>query len=436
MVRRKTLSPAVLVGLKAGHWKRKTGPDPYQVLIKTQYNRRGPKEFHHPPSSPPPATNLNGPGVVLPLRPQTQNFRDITLLNTKNNAYKYRFGGFSPRTEFVCNQDLPFYLGFMQKESPKISDMLNETIDLVIEVRDVRAPFTSSNFYITDNIPSRVPRIILLNKADLIEPRFAKAARNVLTTAGNTCFLTHGHDRSAARIIREWIFENCFPHWTTIGRRVMVIGLPNVGKSSFVNSMRTEAALLGEALGHVGRLALTKDVYKEKLSLVAAEPTTTRHVLPFKITHDPRLYLYDTPGIMLPRLRDKEAAVKLACINIIPARVGDIRYVADYLLYRLNQANCFDYVDEFFLDRPTNNVIELADRIWAILHADQRIVPPRATYAYETFLHRFAVGRLGRIPLDYIPAASDLAYRGELNISEPPGPWGPSQYPEPLQGIS
>lgn len=43
---------------------------------------------------------------------------------------------------------------------------------------------------------------------------------------------------------------------------------------------------------------------KEKLSRVTAEPTTTRHVLPFKITHDPKLYMYDTPGIMLPRSVD------------------------------------------------------------------------------------------------------------------------------------
>lgn len=52
--------------------------------------------------------------------------------------------------------------------------MLRESIDLVIEVRDVRVPFSSSNFFVTDNIPDRVPRIILLNKADLVESYYAK----------------------------------------------------------------------------------------------------------------------------------------------------------------------------------------------------------------------------------------------------------------------
>lgn len=140
-------------------------------------------------------------------------------------------------------------------------------------------------------------------------------------------------------------------------------------------------------------------------------------------------------------MKDREEGLKLACLNVVPPHVPGFRYVADYLLYRLNNMGCFDYVNEFFLDGPTNDVtkvmknsspifVQLSAQIWKIMAAESTLGSQGdrgsasqlfdelddLISAYEHFLSRFWKGHLGRICLDEVPDVAELAYRAELCI--------------------
>ncbi|KAG8434927.1 hypothetical protein GDO86_013044 [Hymenochirus boettgeri] len=101
---------------------------------------------------------------------------------------------------------------------------------------------------------------------------------------------------------------------------IMVIGVPNVGKSSLINALR--------------RLHLRKG----KASRVGGEPGITRAVLTrIQVSESPLLYLFDTPGVLSPRIESVETGMKLAlCGTILDHLVGE-DIMANYLLYTLNQ---------------------------------------------------------------------------------------------------
>ncbi|KAG1240994.1 hypothetical protein G6F68_017119 [Rhizopus microsporus] len=119
----------------------------------------------------------------------------------------------------------------------------------------------------------------------------------------------------------------------------MVVGMPNVGKSSLINALR-----------RVG-------VGKGKAAITGAQPGVTRTVIgTVKVLEDPTVYLIDTPGVMVPHIDDPVRSLKVALTGGIRDHLSDEQVMADYLLYRLNQFGSHGYVDWFRLGQPTNDL--------------------------------------------------------------------------------
>merc|ERR1711860_203987 len=99
---------------------------------------------------------------------------------------------------------------------------------------------------------------------------------------------------------------------------------------------------------------------KGRASIVGNKPGVTRAVLQ-KVTvcGDPLIYLVDTPGILIPNIKDVHVGMKLALCNTISEKQIGEQFIADYLLFTLNKLRNFSYVDEFGLQDPTDDIRQL-----------------------------------------------------------------------------
>ncbi|KAF2985442.1 hypothetical protein EK904_005899, partial [Melospiza melodia maxima] len=175
---------------------------------------------------------------------------------------------------------------------------------------------------------------------------------------------------------------------------ILVIGVPNVGKSSLINSLR--------------RLHLKKG----KATAVGGEPGITKAVLSrIQVCEKPRMYLVDTPGVLPPRLGDVETGMKLALCGAIRDHLVGEDVMADYLLYTLNKQQQFRYVQHYGLGQPCDHIEPLLKHVALSQGRTQKVKVLTGTgnvnmmmlnypaAAYE-FLRDFRAGRLGRVTLD------------------------------------
>ncbi|NXK02225.1 MTG1 GTPase, partial [Herpetotheres cachinnans] len=175
---------------------------------------------------------------------------------------------------------------------------------------------------------------------------------------------------------------------------ILVIGVPNVGKSSLINSLR--------------RLHLKKG----KATAVGGEPGITKAVLTrIQVCEKPLMYLVDTPGVLPPKLGDVETGMKLALCGAIRDHLVGEDIMADYLLYTLNKWQQFGYVQRYGLAEACDNIELVLRRVALAQGRTQKVKVLTGTgnvnvtmlnypaAAYE-FLRDFRAGRLGRVTLD------------------------------------
>ncbi|KAF0305345.1 Mitochondrial GTPase 1 [Amphibalanus amphitrite] len=179
-------------------------------------------------------------------------------------------------------------------------------VDAVIEVHDARVPLSGRNARIAQALAAR-PR-----PADQADAGLRGVARALAA-------LIAGQERAARADAREF---NC-----------MVVGVPNVGKSSLINALRSV---------HLRRAAATP---------VGTRAGVTRSVLTrIKVSARPLIYVRDTPGVLEPRLEGAEAGLRLALCAAMQDHLVGPRLLADYLLYWMNRRANHAYVP--YMARP------------------------------------------------------------------------------------
>ncbi|NXO04832.1 MTG1 GTPase, partial [Rhinopomastus cyanomelas] len=235
------------------------------------------------------------------------------------------------------------------------------------------------------------PHILVLNKMDLADPRRQLVSTQVhsLVTALLCASL------QIIPLVTKLVDNSPRYHRAeSTEYSILVIGVPNVGKSSLINSLR--------------RLHLKKG----KATAVGGEPGITKAVLTrIQVSEKPLVYLVDTPGVLPPKLGDMEMGMKLALCGTIRDHLVGEDIMADYLLYTLNKQQHFRYVHRYGLAEACDDIQTVLRHVALAQGKTQKVKVLTGTgnvnvtvlnytaAAYE-FLRDFRAGNLGKVTLD------------------------------------
>jgi ribosome biogenesis GTPase A len=207
---------------------------------------------------------------------------------------------------------IQWFPGHMNKARRAIKDLLPD-IDIVIELLDARAPFASMNPLIQDLIKSK-RKIRLLNKSDLADKKTTALWLEYFRSQSNTLAITGCMNDKAQR---NQIISHCrrmVPERNSFEKplRVMITGIPNVGKSTLINQLINKKS------------AKTGDI-----------PAVTKANQCLTITDD--FLVYDTPGMMWEKIEHPQTGFNLALCNSIGRNALDVELLAHYLLEYMPQ---------------------------------------------------------------------------------------------------
>lgn len=274
-----------------------------------------------------------------------------------------------------------WFPGHMVKTKREIQNNL-KLVDAVIEIRDARIPKSSKNPDI-DTLCAGKPRVILLNKSDLTDPRVTKAWKDSLTNHETIVLevnalkgeglnaikpallklLKEKHDRLKAKGLAK------------ITTRAMVVGIPNVGKSTFINKMaKNNIAKTGDRPG----VTKNKQWIKTKLGIE----------------------LMDTPGVLWPKFEDEIVGLNLAFTGAIKDEIMDTEELALKLVERLQETNPEELMTRYKLtelhENPLDNLDAIARKRGAIMAGNQIDYNRIA----GIILDEFRGGKIGKISLE------------------------------------
>jgi len=170
------------------------------------------------------------------------------------------------------------------------------------------------------------------------------------------------------------------------GSRMMIVGMPNVGKSSMLNALR-QVGMRGQKAAQTG-----------------AQPGITRKIASsVKIAENAegggKIYLVDTPGVFIPYVPNAESMLKLALCGSVKDTIIPPTTLADYLLYRLNLNDPLSYST---FTRPTNEVVPFLNSIAHKTGRLQRGGIPDLEGTALWIIQRWRAGHLGRFVLDEV----------------------------------
>lgn len=274
-----------------------------------------------------------------------------------------------------------WFPGHMVKTKREIQNNL-KLVDAVIEIRDARIPKSSKNPDI-DTLCAGKPRVILLNKSDLTDPKVTKAWKDSLTNDETIVLevnalkgeglnaikpallklLKEKHDRLKAKGLAK------------ITTRAMVVGIPNVGKSTFINKMaKNNIAKTGDRPG----VTKNKQWIKTKLGIE----------------------LMDTPGVLWPKFEDEIVGLNLAFTGAIKDEIMDTEELALKLVERLQETNPEELMTRYKLtelyENPLDNLDAIARKRGAIMSGNQIDYNRIA----GIILDEFRGGKIGKISLE------------------------------------
>lgn len=280
-------------------------------------------------------------------------------------------------------QVVQWFPGHMAKTRRLIKESL-PFVDLVTEIVDARIPMSSSNPELEEMIGNK-PRIVLLNKCDVADEKATQLWVDFYKTKGiyaipvdcRTGKGLNAYLPLVRNVLKDKIKRNTEKGMVGKPLRVMVVGIPNTGKSSFINRM-------------AGR----------NRAKVADKPGVTRSNSWFAVGSG--IELLDTPGVLWPKFEDKAVGDKLAFIGSIKDEILDTETMALRLItflkndYPERLAERFKITD--FGDKENYEVLEMIGRKRGMLISGGEIDYERASVM---LLDEYRAGKLGRLTLEF-----------------------------------
>lgn len=291
--------------------------------------------------------------------------------------------------------NINWYPGHMAKTKKQITEDL-KLIDVVIELLDARIPIASQNPDLKEIVGNK-KKIIVLNKCDLADERenkkwvtyFEKEGVKAVLTDANSGYGIQEVTRQIENIMKEDLQKEALKG--RVGRpiRAMILGIPNVGKSSFINR-----------------------ISKKTSAGVGNKPGVTRQKQWIRLQNN--IELLDTPGVLWPKFDNQEVALNLSYIGTIKDEILDKTEIAFFLLkfllqnykvnllerYKLQEVELQDIMEN--IQNPNEQIMEvlylIGKKRGAIIsggNVDEEKVS-------NILLDDFRTGKLGRISLEKV----------------------------------
>lgn len=277
--------------------------------------------------------------------------------------------------------NIQWYPGHMTKTRRQIEADLKQ-VDAVCEIVDARIPISSRNPDI-DSICGGKPRIMILNRMDLADPEATNRWANYYRSQGRAAVPTDcksrkgisGFTPAVRQVLREKL-ERDAARGMNRPLRVMVVGIPNVGKSTLINQISGRKGAKAE-----NRPGVTRG--KQWVSV------------------DGGLLLLDTPGILWPKFDDPNVGMMLAYTGAVKEGILDIEELSSYLMALLWKRYPQAVKDRYGIDAPEDTpgyeLLELAGRKRGYLLARGEINTERMA---KVLLDEYRSGKLGRFTLE------------------------------------
>lgn len=280
-------------------------------------------------------------------------------------------------------KQIQWFPGHMAKTRRLITANL-KLVDAVVEIVDARTPLSSRNPEM-DRLTAGKPRLVLLNKSDLADDRAAQMWINYFRNSGAEALAVDCKSgkglKNVLPTVRTKVLAELMEKRERSGMsgapvRLMIVGIPNVGKSSLINKLAG------------GKRAKVED-----------RPGVTRTKQWVKL--DGNVELLDMPGVLWPKFEDQEAAIRLAFTGAISDDILDIETLAmkllKYLAEEYPQSLRERYKIEFDGSESGIELLERVGRKRGMMISGGEINTERAAI---TVIDEFRSGKLGRITLE------------------------------------
>ncbi len=287
-------------------------------------------------------------------------------------------------------KQIQWFPGHMAKTRRLITANL-KLVDAVAEIVDARAPLSSRNPEM-DRLTSGKPRIVLLNKSDLADEKATQKWINYFRSKGAEAVAVDCKSGKGIKnilpsvrgnVLRELMEKRERSGMTGAAVRLMIVGIPNVGKSTIIN-----------------RLAGSKRAKAED------RPGVTRTKQWVKL--DDRTELLDMPGVLWPKFEDQQAAIRLAFTGAISDDILDTETLAMKLLSFLAEEYPQSLKDRYKIEPDAGDTgLELLEKVGrkrGMMISGGEINTERAAI---TVIDEFRSGKLGRITLELPPGKEE-----------------------------
>lgn len=284
----------------------------------------------------------------------------------------------TPDADAYASVGINWYPGHMARAIREIREKL-QTVDIVFEVRDARAPLASGNRNLEDTLRQK-SRLIILNKVNLASPNMVSQWQTWFEKQGTPfifvdCF-DKGQMKKVMTMARTIVSDKRRQSNPEVANpktkmRLMILGLPNTGKSTIINML-------------AGRSAVK----------VADKPGQTQVQQLIKIDQD--LDLLDTPGVMPPSFAKEEHGLWLSALNAIPDDIVGEELPAKFLVEHFKSLNSKDFQERYKLASMEMTTEEIIEKIAVLRGCLKQKGAFDLERVYKLILSDFRKGDLGK----------------------------------------